>query len=184
MPIAIALIRGINVGGKHKLPMDLLRSLCEDLGLRDVRTLIQSGNVVFRCRDGAAPGAASNLEAAIENRCGFRPSVVVRDHDELRRVLKASPFEDHEALDPSRLLVMFLADDPQRGARKALAAFGPTPERIALRGREAFLYFPNGIARSKLSMSAVEKALGVPATCRNWNTLKRLEALASERPSP
>lgn len=179
MPIAIALIRGINVGGKHMLPMELLRSLCEGLGLRDVRTLIQSGNVVFRCR-GKSAGLGARIEAAIEKRCGFRPSVVVREHDDVRRVLKASPFDDHDSLDLSHLLVMFLAGEPQRGAKQALGVINASPERFVLDGRAVFLYYPNGIARPKVPMSAVEKAIGVSGTCRNWNTITKLVQMADE----
>jgi uncharacterized protein (DUF1697 family) len=182
MPTAIALIRGINVGGKRKLPMSTLRTLCESLGLRDVRTHIQSGNAVFQCPQRTLPRLASRLEDAIEAAVGFRPAVIVREPADLRRVLDNHPFRDQPDLDPAHLLVMFLAADPPATAAAALRAVKVQSERLALAGREAFLYFPDGIGKSKLSMAAVEKALGTPGTCRNWNTVNALIEMAAEGP--
>lgn len=183
MTVAVALIRGINVGGKNMLPMEVLRALCEGAGLRDARTLIQSGNVVFRCADRSVAGCAGKLEGAIERKCGFRPSVVVRTLAELRGVCAARVFKDHDSLEPNRLLAMFLATEPGASAKKAIAAItasGAYAERVAVLGREVFLYFPNGIAGARLPMSAVEKAIGTPGTCRNWTTITKLLAMGEE----
>lgn len=174
MPVAVALIRGINVGGRNMLPMDTLRTLCQACGMHDPRTFIQSGNVVFRCEKSALAGAAAKLEAAIEKKRGFRPSVVVRSLADLRRVLDNCPFDDLESIDPARLLVMFLAGKPGAGASRSIAALKAEPQRIALAGREAYLYFPDGAGRAKTPMSAIEKAIGVPGTCRNWTTVRKL----------
>lgn len=178
MPTAIALVRGINVGGKHALPMPALRALCEGLGWQDVATLIQSGNIVFRAPQRALAPAAANLESAIDKSHGFRPGVVVRSLAELRAALAASPFASIRALNPSHLLVMFLAAEPDAAARRALAALTPDPERLALVGREIHLAYPNGIGASKFPFTLVEKTVKVPGTCRNWNTLTKLLAMA------
>jgi len=162
------------------LPMETLRSLCEGIGLEGVRTYIQSGNVLFRAsaKDLAKAGAA--LEAAIETERGFRPSVVVRGLAGLRAAMEANPFASRRGLDDKRLLVMFLAGTPGASARKALGALPAAPEEVELLKTEAYLYFPNGLARPKLNMAAVERAIGVPGTCRNWRTVGTLLKMGEE----
>lgn len=178
MTPAIALIRGINVGGKHALPMATLRTLCEQLGWRDVATYIQSGNVVFRAPARSLAPAAKRLEAAIEQAVGFRPGVVVRTLADLRRTIAANPFPAETSADPARVLVMFLAATPTAAAKKAFNALTPNPERIALARDAVFIHFPNGIAGSKFQSAHVEKALKTPGTCRNWNSVLKVLAMA------
>jgi uncharacterized protein (DUF1697 family) len=173
--IAFAFIRGINVGGNRKLPMATLRTLCEKLGWTDVATLIQSGNVVFRCDATALKRASADLETAIEKAAGFRPVVVVRTLDELRAASRANPLGS--GLDPAKLLVLFLSDEPDAGASKALAAIKADPERIALVQRDVFLHYPNGIGTSKLAFTMIEKAVRAPGTTRNWNTITKVLAM-------
>ncbi|MFN0010844.1 MAG: DUF1697 domain-containing protein [Phycisphaerales bacterium] len=176
MPVGIAFLRGINVGGKHTLPMETLRGLCEGLGLRDARTYIQSGNVVFSAGKRELAKAAAGLEGAIEKRCGFRPRVVVRTLEEVRGVIAGSPFGGGRAgpavIDGTRLLVMFLAEEPSEPAKKAVGAIKANPERVRLMGRDLYMDFPNGLAKSTLPMGALEKAVGVAGTVRNWNTVR------------
>lgn len=181
MPVAIALIRGINVGSTRSLPMELLREMCESVGMRDARTYIQSGNVVFEAAKKDLAKSAEKLEAAIEAARGFRPSVVVRTRDELAAAIEANPFADRANRDPSKLLIMFLKEKAAAGAAKTLEGVKRDKEQISLIGRELFIDFPDGIGRSKLALAAVEKALGVPATGRNWSTLLKLLAMADER---
>lgn len=182
MPTAIALIRGINVGGKNSLPMEQLRELCEGAGLKDARTYIQSGNVVFRANAREIAAAAGKLEDAIEADRGFRPSVVVRSRDEWAATIEANPFASRAKSDPSKLLIMFLREKPAAGAAKAIDAVKRGDEQLRLIGRELFIDFPIGIGKSKLAIAAVEKALGVPATGRNWNTTVKLLTMADELP--
>ncbi len=181
MPIGIAFIRGINVGGKNLLPMADLRAMCEGLGRRDAQTYIQSGNLVFRAGTRELANAAAALEGAIEKKCGFRPRVVVRTLDELRAVVAQSPFASRRGLLTDRLLVMFLTAPHAASAQRTLDAIGDVPEEVRLAGREAYLYFPNGIARPKLPMATVERAVGVPGTCRNWNTIGKLVEMGEDR---
>ena len=180
MPIGIALIRGINVGGKNLLPMETLRELAAEIGLRDARTYIQSGNMLFRAGVKDMARAAAKLEAAIESRLKFRPSVVVRSIEDLRAAIAANPLAKRRGIDGNRMLVMFLAGQPDAAARRNVAALKQDPEEIWLIGREAYLHLPNGIAASNLSMATVEKAIRVPGTCRNWNTVGKLLAMAEE----
>jgi uncharacterized protein (DUF1697 family) len=177
----IALLRGINVGGGKKVPMAQLRELFEQLGHDAVRTYVQSGNVVFTAADPDATPAqlAAPIEQAIEEQFGFPVAVTIRTRDELAAVIDADPFAgvaDH----PSRYHVLFLAQegDPRRLEEVDAAAF--EPERFALRGRELYLWTPEGIGRSKLAQQLSERRLGVAATARNWRTVTTLLALADE----
>jgi uncharacterized protein (DUF1697 family) len=178
VPVGIAMLRGINVGGKNILPMAELRALCEGIGLRDVGTYIQSGNVVFRSGQRELAGAAAKLEKAIEAERGFRPRVAVRTHDDLSAAAQANPFATSES-DAARVLVMFLVEKPLPGTAELLAAAIKGPERGIIRGREVYLHFPAGVGKSKLSMAVVEKAVGAAGTCRNLNTLGKLIQLAA-----
>lgn len=178
MPTGIAFIRGINVGGKNKLPMASLRELCAQAGLADAKTYIQSGNVVFRAEAKRIPKAGAILADAIESRFKFRPGVSVRSLDDVRRVVAENPFAGRRGADGGRLLVMFLSETPTAAAARALRSIKTDPEELVLSGREIYLHFPNGVAESNLPMDAVEKAIGVPGTCRNWNTIQSVIELA------
>jgi len=180
MPTAIALIRAINVGGKNSLPMESLRKLCESVGLSDVRTYIQSGNVVFRAASRDIAAASGKLEDAIEAERGFRPAVVIRTRDELAATIEANPFAARAKSDPSKLLLMYLRDYPAAGAADAIQQVKRESEELQLIGRELFIDFPIGIGKSKLAIAAVERALGVAATSRNWNTTLKLLAMTDE----
>lgn len=164
--------------------MATLRELCEKLGWTGVATHIQSGNVAFQAPAKAIGSggakAASALEDAIEEAKGFRPNVVVRTLDELHDTIASNPFKKESAADPSHLLVMFLADVPKPAARKALLALNPDPERLALVGRDLFMWYPKGIGQSKFPFTTVEKAVATSGTCRNWNTVTKVIAMAEE----
>jgi uncharacterized protein (DUF1697 family) len=179
MPIAIALIRGINVGSTRSLPMALLRTLCEQVGMQAPQTYIQSGNVVFRWAGKGLSAAAAELEALIETQRGFRPSVVIRTRDDLAEAVAANPFTARANSEPAKLLVMYLKTKPNAGAAAALDQVKRTGEQLRLVGRELFIDFPDGVGRSKLSLAAVEKTIGL-ATARNWNTTLKLLSMAHE----
>lgn len=178
MPTGIALIRGINVGGRNSLPMAILRELCESVGLRNPVTYIQSGNVVFHADARTMLKAAKALEDAIEARCKFRPSVITRTVPEVQAASDANPLAPIRGADPSRLMIMFLAERPTPAAARAVASLDGKSERVVLIGREAYLYFPKGIAESKLTMAAIERALATQGTCRNLNTVRKLLDMA------
>jgi|SRR5579883_17615 uncharacterized protein (DUF1697 family) len=172
--VLVAMLRGVNVGGNNKVRMADLKALCESLGFADIETYVQSGNVVFRAAFGEGTSVAARLEEAIERRFGFRSAVVARN-----------PFAGREGLEPAKLLVHFLARDPEPGARAKLESLPPAPEEWRLEGRELYIYFPNGMGRPKLSMPKVERALAVPGTGRNWNTVHRLLEMAERlEPAP
>jgi len=174
----VALLRGINVGGRTRVAMADLRRLALDLGHTQVETYVQSGNLLFGSPAGKPARLAGELERRIAKDLGVSVTVLVRTGDDLARVVAANPFLGGSA-DPAKLHVTFLAaaPDPERGAQ--LEAPAGQPDQLSLAGREVYLHTPNGYGRSKLSNAFLEKRLGVAATTRNWKTVGRLAELAS-----
>ena len=184
MPVLISLLRGVNVGGHHKVKMDELRALYESLGFEDVQTYINSGNIVFRTGARDLVRLRQRIEDAIERACGFRPGVVLRTPSDLRGVIARNPFATRPGMDPSRLAIHFLAADPSAEARQQVLAIDTAPEELHIDGPELYIYFPNGMARPKLSMPLVEKTLRTSGTSRNWNTVRKLLEMAGKLESP
>ena len=165
----IALLRAVNVGGTGKLPMAELRALCEAAGFTDVRTYIQSGNVVFGAKSASA--AKATLESALAKRFGKPCQVLVRTADELEAALAANPFPEAE---PNQLLVLFLEAPPSKAEQQALTTWKiPGREQMALVGRELFLHFPDGMGSSKLKIPFADVGTG-----RNLNTVRKLLEMA------
>ncbi len=173
----VALLRGINVGGHNMVPMAQLRELMASLGYADVRTHLQSGNVVFTS-DAGPDQAAVDIAAAIADRLGLRLRLVVRTRDELAAAVDGNALAA-AATDPARLIVLFLSAAPDPEVLRGIdpAAYGP--ERMATAGREIHVWCPNGVYGSPLLAVLSEKRLGVTVTARNWRTVTRLLALAS-----
>jgi uncharacterized protein (DUF1697 family) len=173
----VVLLRGINVAGKNMLPMAELTRLLEQVGCRDVRTYIQSGNAVCSASAPVARSLATKLSAAIEARHGLRVPVVVRTVAELRVAAKANPFLA-EGEDLKRLNVAFLQQPATAGAGKALDPGRSPPDRFTLRGRELYLCLPNGVGKTKYTSDYLDRTLGTVCTIRNWNTVLALCELA------
>lgn len=178
MAVIISLLRGVNVGGHHSIKMDALRALYESLGLYDVQTYVQSGNVLFRATGQNLTRLARQIEEAIEKRFGFRPNVILRTPADLRKVIAGNPFAKRCDIDPSKLLVTFLAQDPGPEGRQCILNLKADPEELRLSGRELYIYFPDGMGRSKLPWTKIEKTLKTPGTARNWNTVRKLLEIA------
>lgn len=178
MTTRLALIRGINVGGRKTVAMAELRELAATLGLLDARSLQLAGNLVFR--SGARNDAALErlLESAIAKRFHLDADVFVRTAADWKDVVARNPFHDEAARDPGRLLVMFLKSVPQAGDVKALRAAIAGPEIVQARGRHAYIVYPDGIGRSRLTHAIIESKLKTRGTGRNWNTVLSLGALA------
>jgi uncharacterized protein (DUF1697 family) len=171
----VALLRGINVGGKQKVPMAELRALVEGLGHEDVTTYVQSGNVVLRA-GGTANDVAAGIEQAIKRSLGLAVSVIVRTRAQLAKVLDSNPYLGART-DTSKLYVVFLAVEPPAPAVKRLDPDRGRPDEFTVRRREIYLQLPNGAGRSKLTLDWFEKQLGVRGTARNWRTTNQLLAL-------
>ncbi len=178
MTTLIALLRGINIGGSHKLPMKELAELLTGMGLRDVQTYIQSGNVVFRSAAKDKSVLAAKISAAIETQHGFAPQVLLLDADELGKAMANNPYPEAEAT-PASLSLLFLAEAPTQPDLKGLEALKISSERFKLSGKVFYLHAPDGFGRSKLA-AAAERLLGVPATGRNWNTVCKLAEMVGK----
>jgi uncharacterized protein (DUF1697 family) len=172
--IHVALLRGINLASKRRVAMADLRAWLTDLGYTDVRTLLQSGNAVFRTNKRPA-AVRKELEKALAASAGFTIDCVLRTAAELRAVVDANPLGG-VATDPSRYLVSFL-DVPGRWPELDLTAF--EPERVHLAEREAYFWVPGGIQKSKI-LAAFPARKGEVATVRNWNTVTKLMAMAEQ----
>jgi uncharacterized protein (DUF1697 family) len=183
METYIALLRGVNVGGNNKLPMKILSTLCEAQGCSGVRTYIQSGNVVFRAGDKVASKFPSKLTSEIKKELGFEPKVILRTAAELQTVVKSNPYLTAN-VDTKFLHVMFLADEPDLTKVVKLDPECEGGEAFSLRGREIFLYLPNGAGRSKLASYAFDKVLGTAVSTRNWNTVQKLLSMCEEIREP
>jgi uncharacterized protein (DUF1697 family) len=176
--MAVAMLRGVNLGSYQKINMEALRTLCTKLGLSDVQTYIQSGNLVFREEDEDLATLARRLEKAIEAGFGFRPEVIVRTTSELRKVVAKNPFAGRARVEPNRLLVVFMDSAPTRQARDHLLGLPCEPEELGINGREVYIYYPQGMAHPKISLVRIEKTLQCASTGRNWNTVNKLMAMA------
>jgi uncharacterized protein (DUF1697 family) len=177
MTAVVSLLRGVNVGGHHAIKMDALRTLYESLDLHDPRTYVQSGNVVFRTREQDLAKLAERVEKAIERKFGFRPAIIVRTSSEMRDVVAGNPFAKRQGIEPSKLIVTFLAYDPGQETQDKLRKLKTAGEELQIRGRELYIYFPNGMGRSKLP-ALIDRTLPTPGTARNWNSVTKLLDMA------
>jgi uncharacterized protein (DUF1697 family) len=178
VPVYAALLRGINVGRNKRLGMAELRALMEGLGHASVRTHLQSGNVVFESPKRSARPLEGAIEKAIAEELGLDVTVMVRRSDELAAVVDRSPYGDRTD-DPKKVHVAFLSQAPKAAAVNAFDAREFAPDELEVAGREVYLLYPNGYARSKLTNAVLEKQLGVRATSRNWRTVKALAELTA-----
>jgi uncharacterized protein (DUF1697 family) len=177
MTVWVGLLRGVNVGGANKLPMKDLRASIEWLGYRNVESYIQSGNLIFES-DAQEERVVSDLRRLIEDRHGLTVPVVARTFSEMEAALIGHPSANGD-VDPKLLHVAFLdraPDDPGSVAADAWA-----PDLWSVSGRELYLTYPNGSARSKMTIDRFEKPWGVTATARNLNTVAKIVDLAARR---
>ena len=180
MTIQIALIRGINVGGHLAVAMSDLRDLLTQLGFESARSLLQSGNLVFRCDARSGGELESLLETEAEKRLGLHADFLIRSAKEWREVVARNPFRKEAGRDPSHLVVMFLKSAATAKDVKALQAAIAGSEIVRADGKHLYIVYPNGIGRSRLTNALLEKKLGVRGTARNWNTVLKIAAMAEE----
>ena len=167
-----ALLRGVNVGGKNKLPMADLRVIFTEAGCAAVETYIQSGNVVFEATPSLAESVPAIVTQAVLSRFGFESPVVIRSGAELRQVAASNPFDTSE--DHRLLYVAFLGETPSAEAVSRLDPERSPPDAFAVRGRNVYLHYPNGVARSKLTNEYLAAQLSTASTMRNWRTVLTL----------
>lgn len=175
MRVFICLLRGINVGGHHKVKMAELREMLAAEGFDGVATYIQSGNVAFRAK-GSAARLAARIAEAFEARFGFRPRIQVLPADALKQVVAECPYADEAAADPKTVHAWFLEAQPADAALEALAAIDD-PGAWTLGPNVVYLHTPNGLSRSKIA-EVMERTLRVSMTARNWRTVLALASMA------
>jgi uncharacterized protein (DUF1697 family) len=173
----IALLRGINVGGKNKLPMRDLAAMFEDVGCTNVRTYIQSGNVLFDAPASQIRRLPACICERIRKDFGYNVPVIMRSADELAATVRSNPFAKKGA-DEKLLHVMFLADPPKPALVRQLDAHRSPPDEFRVKGREIYLYLPNGVAKTKLTNAYFDSKLATISTSRNWRTVNKLLELA------
>jgi uncharacterized protein (DUF1697 family) len=178
MKTYIALFRGINVGGKNTLPMRELVAVLEDLGARNVKTYIQSGNAVFVSLGKEASRLSNAISREIKKRRGFEPNVLLLELEDIERAIRKNPFPE-ATTDPKTLHAGFLACTPEKPDIGTLESLKSDSERFHLIDRVFYLHAQEGIGRSKLAANA-EKLLGVPMTDRNWRTVCKIRDMAKE----
>lgn len=174
----VALLRGINVGGRNRLPMDELARSFEHAGCASVRTYIQSGNVVFVAARSIALSARESVAATVSARTGTDIPIVLRSAADLARVVAENPFLD-ESQDSRALHVGFLADMPAQDRVSSLDPDRSPPDEFVVRGKEIYLRLPNGMSGTRFTASYVERVLATPATFRNWRTVENLLKMAT-----
>ncbi len=176
MNVHVALLRGINLAGKNRLPMKDLAAMFTDAGCGSVVTYIQSGNVVFVASAALARRIPTIIEKAISDSFGYQVPMVIRTRGELLQIARANPFLRAGA-EPGTLHVAFLAGSPAAAKVKALDPDRSPPDAFAVRGREIYLHCPNGFGRSKLTNAYFDSKLGTTSTVRNWKTVETLVEL-------
>ena len=178
MTVYIAMLRGVNVGG-NSLKMEWLRAACEEMGLRNARTYVQSGNIVFGSGLGAAR-LAKMLKETVDAQTRLPVPVVVRTAAEFRAVVAGNPFLKKKGVDTTKLHVTFLGDAPKNPDTLKLDKLAGDRDEYRLTKREIYLHCPVNYGETKISNTAIEKALAVSATTRNWKTVTTLLAMAEE----
>lgn len=177
----VALMRGINVGAARKLPMANLRALCVKLGLESPQTYIQSGNLLVDAM-GDATALRKLLEKELAARFGFAVDVIVRSAAEWEGYIEANPFASDAKTMPKMIHLYLTREPPKAGAAKELEHRAQSGERIVVAGGALWIDFgANGVARSKLSPSLIDRACGSPATGRNWNSVLKIGQMIEDR---
>ena len=177
MTVYVAMLRGVNVGG-NSLKMDWLRAACENLGCQNVRTYVQSGNIVFSSRASAGK-LAQTLKATIDAQTRLPVTVVLRSAADMERIVAGNPFLK-KGIDVAKLHVTFLSKAPVSPALDRLDVLAGARDQYRLAGSEIYLHCPLNYGETRLSNAAIEKVLGLGATTRNWKTVTTLHAMAAE----
>jgi uncharacterized protein (DUF1697 family) len=174
MGVYVALLRGVNVGGNNKLPMKSLCALCEAQGCANVQSYIQSGNVVFKATAKIAKAFSAKLKSQIKEELGFETTVILRTGAEMNAIVANNPFAETKFCH-----VMFLANEPNLTDVVKLNPICEGEEAFSLRGKEIFLYLPNGVGNSKMASYSFDKILRTVGSTRNWQTVQKLVALSN-----
>jgi uncharacterized protein (DUF1697 family) len=181
------LLRAVNVGGRNGLSMPTLRqALADDLTVAEIKTYGLSGNIVFTQK--TPPPSIGELESTLERAIGIlfglRPDIIIRSAEQWRGIIALNPFTEQASFDPAHLLLMAFKEEPVKDGLDGLADSIQGREKVHCVGSHAYIVYPDGIGRSKLTGAVIERHLGVRGTARNWNTVLKLDGLAAELITP
>lgn len=174
MPTFVGVLRAINLGSHNKIAMSDLRAMCEKLGYEDAKTLLLSGNIVFKSRVTSTAKLEAALEAASTRHLAVTTDYFVRSAKEWQAAIDANPFHEEAKADPGHLLMMCLRHAPSEAQVTSLRAVMKGPEIVEVVGKQAYFLYRAGIGQSKLTIKVIEKALGTRGTGRNWNTVLKI----------
>jgi uncharacterized protein (DUF1697 family) len=182
MQTFISFLRGVNMTGHNSIKMTDLSALFISLGLKDVKTFIQSGNVIFSDFNKIPESDLSlTIERSILEKFNYKVPVMIRTNQELGDLFSSNPFLDETNFDPAKMAVLFLHDEPSKSQIQKVANVDYPPDKFKIVGREIFLYCPNGFGKTKLYTNFFEKKMGVIGTGRNWKTITAILNIAGER---
>jgi uncharacterized protein (DUF1697 family) len=174
MPTYVAMLRGINLGPHKRVKMEALRKSFESIGLKNVQTYIQSGNVIFKAGKSSVDALGKKIEKQITSDFGFSSLTILRSQDELGTIVKMNPFLKQAGVSPEKLHVIFLSESPENDILKQLKGLTKAPDESCCLGQEIYLHLPNGFARSSMMNNPVERKFLVQATTRNWRTVNNI----------
>jgi uncharacterized protein (DUF1697 family) len=174
MPTYVAMLRGINLGPHKRVKMEALRKSFESIGLKNVQTYIQSGNVIFKAEKSSVDALGKKIEKQITSDFGFSSLTILRSQEELGKIVKMNPFLKHPGVSPEKLHVIFLSESPENDILKQFKGLTKAPDESCCLGQEIYLHLPNGFARSSMMNNPVERKFLVQATTRNWRTVNNI----------
>ena len=174
----VSLLRAVNVGSHNQVNMEKLRELHESLGFRNVKTYVQSGNVVFTANVKDLDKLRMRIEKAIEQTFSLQIDVVLRSAADLEAIVKGNPFAKRTGIEPKSLVVHFLATEPDAEAREKITQVKVGPEEMHLVGRDLYIHYAAGQGTTKLTPVLLQRTLKTLGTARNWNTVTKLLEMA------
>jgi uncharacterized protein (DUF1697 family) len=180
MPVYVALLRGINLGGHKKIKMAELRASLAAMGFDQVTTYIQSGNVVFKAAKISDKALSKKIEATILSKFGHSVSVIIRSAEEIAQVVANNPFLKEADIDQTTLHVMFLQEPPAQSALMQLETLVLKPDQFRSLGKELYFYLPNGVAESAVMKKPIDRVLMIPTTMRNWRTVNTVQQMCTD----
>ncbi|MGB8990300.1 MAG: DUF1697 domain-containing protein [Candidatus Sulfotelmatobacter sp.] len=180
MPVYVALLRGINLGGHKKIKMDELRAALAAIGFDEVKTYIQSGNVVFKAAKISDKALSKKIEATILSKFGHSVSVIIRTAEEIEQLIANNPFLKQPDIDQTKLHVMFLREPPAQSALQQLETLVLKPDQFRFLGKELYFYLPNGVAESVVMKKPIDRVLAIPTTMRNWRTVNTIQQMCAD----
>jgi uncharacterized protein (DUF1697 family) len=180
MPIYISLLRGVNLGPYNRMKMEDLKKSCETLGFGQIKTYVQSGNVIFKAAKQSTSGLSAKLKEKILADFGYTVPVLTKTAEEIEKAIRNNPFLKENGIDTSKLHVSFLWEAPSAASLKKLGELPAKPDQFRHHGCEIYLYCPNGYGKTKLSNNILERVLSVGVTTRNWKTVNSLHEMAQD----